>query len=158
MSKGRKRYSGTTDLKPLNKLPKRQQAFLRHYVLCGCSHEAYKRAGYTGHADTRKARVSKLLKDLAPYVRESFNEYIEGVEIGVLGVKVIRELAENAESEQVRLNAARELKSLSIKEDPKETIVHTVNHTALTNEQVDKRLAELQEALWKDAPKLEVVK
>ncbi len=97
------------------------------------------------------------MRELAPYLSEAFQKYIEGVEIGILGVKVIKDLAESAESEAVKLNAAKELKALSIKDDPHETVVHNIQHTALTNDQIDARLQELRDELWDKAPKLEVV-
>jgi hypothetical protein len=143
--------------RPFNDLPKRQREFLKHYVRLGDAREAYGKAGYTANSRSTQARVSKLMRELAPYLSEAFQRYIEGVEIGILGVKVIKDLAENAESEAVKLNAAKELKALSIKDDPAETVVHNVHHASLSNEQIEDRLSELRKQLWKDAPKLEVV-
>ncbi len=137
-------------------LPKKQREFLKHYVRSGEALESYAKAGYKATHRSSLARTSKLLRSLSPYLTIALTEYVEGTEMGVLGVKVIRELALGADSEQVRLQAAKEMKQMAIKDEPvDQTIVHV--HKQLTNEDLDKRLLELQEELWSKAPKLEVV-
>lgn len=140
----------------LKDLPKKQRDFLKHYVRTGEAKESYAKAGYKATHRSTLARISKLLKELSPYLDEAFKSYVEGVEMGMLGIKVIKDLALSAESEQVRFNAAKELKGHAIKENPVEQVVTHV-HQQLSNEDLDKRLAELQDELYAKAPKLEVV-
>lgn len=138
--------------KPFKALPKRKRDFVKEYVKCGEAFEAYCKAGYKPH----RPGASRLLREMAPYLQDATKDYLEGVEMAILGGKVVRELALEADNETVRLNAAKELLSRSAPENPKESTVTHV-HKTLSNSEIDARIKELQDELFIDAPKANVV-
>ena len=128
--------------KPFNAIPKRQRDFVKEYVRTGDAKEAYLLAGYKDSRSTM-ARASALLKEVTPYLQQANRDFLEGVEMAILGGKVVRELATNATNETVRLNAAKELLVRAAPEKPKES--------------KDERIRALQDELFIDAPKATVV-
>lgn len=133
--------------KPFAELPKRKREFIKLYVRSGDSYDSYLKAGYK---DTRNSRAAagKLLRDLAPYLSDALTEYVDGVEMAILGTKVIRELAEQGSNEAVRLNAAKELKERMLANEPKEQVVRH-KHEGLDNRSLDDRIADLTASLTK---------
>lgn len=141
--------------KPFGSLPKRKREFVREYVTSGDARAAYLNAGYKDSRGTL-ARAAQLLKEMAPYLQQASRDYLEGVEMAILGAKVVRELALSADNETVRLNAAKELLTRSAPEKAKESTVTHV-HKTLTNAQVDERIKQLQDELFIDVPQVSVV-
>lgn len=141
--------------KPFNRLPKRKREFVKAYVRSGDAKVAYRAAGYK-EGRSMLSRCSALMRELTPYLAQAHKDYLEGVEMAILGSRVVAELATGADNETVRLNAAKELLSRAAPEDAKETTVNHV-HKTLTNAQVDDRIRELQDQLFLNAPKAQVV-
>jgi phage terminase small subunit len=141
--------------RPFSALPKRQREFVAAYIRSGDARESYVSVGYKDGRSTM-AKAAELLKEVTPYLQVAQREYLEGVEMAILGGKVVSELARNADNETVRLNAAKELLSRAAPEKAREsTITHV--HKTLTNDQVDARIKELQDELFVDAPQATVV-
>lgn len=140
-------------LKPFKSLPPRKRAFVKAYIRSGDKDESYVKAGY---ADSRHVanKARGLLKELAPYLAQQMTEYLKGVEMTSLGARVIVDLAKNSDSDQVKLNAAKELLMRSAPEE--KTVNHV--HKDLTDQEIDRRLGELQDQLFINAPVLKVVK
>ena len=141
--------------KPFAALPKRKREFVAEYVRSGDAKASYLKVGYK---DSRSAMMhaAKLLKEVAPYLLQANRDYLEGVEMAILGGKVVRELALSADNETVRLNAAKELLTRAAPEKARESTVTHV-HKTLTNAQVDERIKQLQDELFIDAPQASVV-
>lgn len=138
-------------------LPKRKQAFVHAYVRTGCARTSWLEAGYKDGGRQLLSQAGKLLREMAPYLQTAMRNYIESVEIGVMGLKVVKELAMDPEANQtVRLNAAKELLSRAVPEKARESTVTHV-HKTLTNAQVDARIQEIQDQLFIDAPQATVV-
>lgn len=90
----------------MRKLTPKQQAFVTAYLETGSKQRAIKIAGYQGDDDNLRTQLWRLMKQ--PHVRAALQEQtLEALESdGPLGRSVLRELAEGAESETVRLRAA----------------------------------------------------
>lgn len=129
-------------LKPLKDLPKRHREFIKLYVRSGNAEEAYVQAGYKAN----KPAAYKLRKDLQTYIADELNTYVKGTEMAILGLKVVREIAENSKNEMVKFNAAKELMARSLPEDAKE--VHHVHQKAeLTDDQLMSQIEKLRNKL-----------
>lgn len=129
-------------LKPFKDLPKRHREFIKLYVRSGNVLEAYEQAGYKVH----KPAAYKLHKKLQTYIAAELNSYVKGTELGIMGLSMVAKLARESKNEMVRLNAAKELLSRSLPEDPKE--VHHVHQKAeLTDEQLMGRIEDLRTKL-----------
>lgn len=127
---------------PFEKLPKRKQAFVREYIKCGNAMEAFKRTGY---AITKNAvkRASEFKVELAPYIEAQIKEYATSVELTAVALYHLRDLVENAESEAVRLGAVKEILARTLPEDSHREVTINHNVTNLTDEEIDKRIAQL---------------
>lgn len=140
-------------IKPFKSLAPRKRAYVKNYIRSGDSIQSFVDAGY---ADNRsKANgARRLLKELAPYLQSEMTNYLRGVEMTSLGQRVIVDLATNSDSDQVRLNAAKEIMVRAAPEEAK-----TINHVYkdLTDQEIDRRLSELQDQLFIDAPVLRSV-
>lgn len=90
----------------MRKLTPKQQAFVTAYLETGSKQRAIAIAGYRGDDDNLRTQLWRLMKQ--PHVRAALQEQtLEALESdGPLGRKVLRDLAETAESETVRLRAA----------------------------------------------------
>lgn len=141
--------------RPFSALPKRQREFVAEYIRSGDAKAAYLAVGYKDGRTAMKG-ASTLLRAVTPYLQAAQREYLEGVEMAILGGRVIRQLALEAENETVKLNAAKELLSRAAPEKPRESTVTHV-HKTLTNDQVEERIRELQNELFAQAPSAEVV-
>jgi hypothetical protein len=142
-------------IKPFNKLPKKNKEFVKNYVKLGDVVEAYEKAGYVcKNPKALRARAQRLLKNMAPYLDDAMQQYIKGTDMAIYGIARVRWLAENAESDVVKLNAAKELLRHNL---PDETVVNHVVHNEMSDEQMDKRIRELQDQLFEDAPRLAIV-
>ena len=81
-----------------------------------------------------------------PYVGPELSKYVKGTELGIVGLALVEDLARNSTNDMVRLNAAKELLSRALPEDPKE--VHHVHQKAeLTDEQLMGRIEDLRKKL-----------
>jgi len=74
----------------------------------------------------------------------------------VFGLSVVRKLAEEAESEQVRLNAAKELLSRNLPDAPQEIHVHKTTD-ALTDQQLAEKIRAIQEKIFLEAKPVNVI-
>lgn len=124
---------------PFESLPKRQREFVEEYAKTGDAKKAYLAVGYRdSHTATNKARELKL--QLTPYIAERVRARAASNEMAILGLAVLEELALGADSEAVRLNAAKELLSRTIPEAPKEVVHnHTHQHSLSQMSQADLR-------------------
>lgn len=141
--------------KQYEELSKRHKGFVEHYVRTGDEVEAYLKVGYR---DTRrtKALARKLKLELARFIDIGLAEYVKSTDLAVLAVGQIKNLAKDADSEAIRLQASKELLTRGGWDQPKEVTVHH-NHQNMTNDAIDKRIKDLQDKLFLDAPQAEVV-
>jgi len=126
-------------------LPKRKREFIKEFVRLGDEYEAYLLVGY---APARGARykAKKLRDELAREIEAAFAEHLVSVDTAVIAAKQLRYLAENAESESVMFQAAKELLSRGGWDTPKEVnINHNVKH--LSNDELDNRIKEVTQDL-----------
>lgn len=132
---------------PLNRafddLPPRRKTFVEQYVLSGDCHKAYLAAGYK-ESSRSKEKALQMRAMLRRYIVDKTRELAESTDMAILGMRTVRELASSAESEAVRLQAAKELMARAIPEKPKE-IQHSHTHEIrnLTDEEIDRRIARL---------------
>jgi phage terminase small subunit len=140
---------------PFGSLAKRKREFIVEYVKSGDAKASFLKVGYKD-SRTAMSKANIILKEVTPYLQQAQRDYLEGVEMAILGGKVVSELALHADNETVRLNAAKELLSRAAPEKAREsTITHV--HKTLTNDQVDARIKQLQDELFVDAPQATVV-
>lgn len=109
-------------------------------------------AGYKANERNVKNKARKLTQQLAPYIADQLKKYASSVEMGILGLQVVGELAQSDPSGAVRLNAAKELLSRAIPEEPKESKVTHVHETKqLSNAELDDKIRQLADKLFIDA-------
>lgn len=126
-------------------LPKRQREFVEQYVKTGDAERAYLAVGYKPSKHQR-AKAAQLKCELRPYITQKTRELSESNEMAILGMRVVAELAQSAESEGVRFQAAKYLADKALPDAPKEVIhSHTVRN--LTEEQIDARIEALTQRL-----------
>jgi len=75
---------------PFNTLPPKKRKFILEYVKSGDPMIALAEAGYKENRNT----ALRMLRDLAPYYKSALTDYVKSVEVGILALKVIRDLAE----------------------------------------------------------------
>lgn len=121
--------------KPFKQLPKRHREFIREYVRSGDLKGAYRAVGYKVTDRVVAAKARQLALKLSPYIDEQMHDYIKSTEMGVFGIARLRDLAENAESEQVQLNAAKELLARNMPEGPK-VVEHKHSHESMSTEEL----------------------
>ena len=136
---------------PFKQLPPKKRKFIQEYVRLGDYREAYISAGYKDNRATM-ANARRLGSKLSGYYRGEMTAYLKSVEMASLGARVLTELAESADSEGTRLNAAKLILERAVPED--KTI--NVKHSDLTEAELDRRLAEIQDQLFIDAPKAQL--
>jgi len=126
------------------KLSKKKRTFIEQFVRTGDAVRAARVAGYSERTLSQKASTMK--KELAPYISDKIIEYARGNEMAILGVNALASLVENADSDAVKLNAAKELVKLTLPEAPKEV---NINHNVknLSDQEIDKRLEKLMREL-----------
>lgn len=133
----------------LEDLPKRKRDFIKAYVRLGDAVEAYLDVGYKD-SHTKVQKASNLKRELHRFIQEEVTNFSASTDMAILGLKKLRELAENAKSEQVQLSAAKELLERSLPDAPKETtVVH--KHENITGEAIDKRIEQLRDQLGLNA-------
>lgn len=123
-------------------LPPRKRKFVEEYARRGDEHAAYLAAGYKeSNLSKRKARA--MARELSKEISEAVSAFASSNEMAVLGLKTLRELAMESESDAVRLNAAKEILTRTLPEAPKEV---NFNHrvTNMTDAELMSRLRELQ--------------
>jgi len=125
------------------------QAFVDRYLELGDSIKAAAAAGYKdSNGFSLKQKANKLRRFLAHIIDQRMEEYAKGTDMALLGVNVLKELAHNADSETVRLNAAKEIVNRCMAPAAqKKEVTHKVQVSSLTNEELDKRIAALQQEL-----------
>ena len=135
---------GTTrkPLKAFKDLTKRHRDFIKAYVRSGDAEASYIQVGYKGNPKA----AHKLHRDLSFYIAEELKKYVKGTELGIVGLNLVRKLAEESENDMVRLNAAKELLSRSLPDDPKE-VHHTHTKDTLSDDQLLKRIEDLRNKL-----------
>jgi len=148
---------GKSAPRPFEKLPKKQQEFVRRYVQTADVELAYIEAGFIGSDRSRMGNARKLLNALRPYIAAATKEYVTGVDMTILGMAVVRGLATGAESEMVRLNAAKELLVRNMDVLPQEAPKEAGHLTALTDEQLKERIRAIQEQVFIAAKPVNVV-
>ena len=90
------------------------------------------------------------------YIDQEMQEYIKSTDLAIMAVAVVKDLALNSSSDATKMQAAKDILSRGGYDVEKEvTIKHETKD--MSNDAIDKRLAELQKELWKDVPALEVV-
>lgn len=143
--------------KPFKDLTKRHRDFVKNYLKCGDAYQAYIAAGYKAGRPARKnARLMQM--QLQDHIHEQLALKARGAEMGILGLNCIADLAQTAESEAVRLNAAKELLSRAIPEEAKEVHHHhTSDKASLSDTELLERIQKLQDKLFIDAQAAEVV-
>ena len=134
-------------VKPFKDLPARKREFIKLYVMSGDAEDSYAKAGYTSDARSIKARARNLVREVSPYLKDATQAYLQGTDMAIFGLAVCRKLAESAESEQVRLNAAKELLSRNLPSTPQEIHVHKTSDS-LTDEQVKEKIRKLTNDLY----------
>jgi predicted house-cleaning noncanonical NTP pyrophosphatase (MazG superfamily) len=143
--------------RPYKDLPKRHKDFIHHYIRKGDAREAYRAAGYKFNDRTLMPNSRKLLRELQPYIKDKLSEHIKSTELAVIGLRTVVHLAEEAESEVVRLNAAKELMSRTFPEDPKEVHHHHTSEVKhLSDTQLMEQIQRLQEKMFLEATPVEV--
>jgi len=124
-------------------LPKKQREFIDQYCLSGDAVQAYLTSGYTD-GPNKKAKAVQLRSRLRTHIAQRAREIHEGVDMAILGMKTCRELAINAESEAVRLSAAKELLARGMPDAPQEVHHHHDHHVRnLPEEEIDRRIARI---------------
>jgi phage terminase small subunit len=124
------------------RLSPRKQKFVEELVRRGNAHEAYLAAGYKeSRLSRRKARA--LERELTREISEEVSRFAGSNEMAILGLSVLKKLAESADSEPVKLNAAKELLARTLPEAPKEVnYTHRVMH--LSDDEIDARIRQIQ--------------
>jgi hypothetical protein len=133
-------------LKAFKDLPKRHRDFVKAYVRSGNAVEAYEAVGYKPNVPA----AHKLLKLLNTYISKELSNYVKGTELGIVGLSLVKDLAFNSTNDMVRLNAAKELLSRALPEDPKE-VHHIHQKPELTDEQLMGRIEDLRNKLLSSA-------
>lgn len=129
--------------RPFEELPRRRQIFVEQYVLSGDVLQAYLAAGYKKSANSLQ-KALQYRSQMREHIVKKTRELAESTDMAILGMKTVRELAINADSEAVRLQAGKELMARALPEAPKEvTHNHTHEIRNLTDEEIDKRIARL---------------
>jgi phage terminase small subunit len=142
---------GYKDLTP------KKRKFIESYVLQGDVKQAALDAGYADNRAIMK-RARNLRKELDGWIRQKHKEAWRDVELGIYARNNLMRLSKDADSEQVQLNATRELLDHNEPKEAQEVkVTHEHTHKQLTNDELDARIALLREKLWEEAPALEVV-
>lgn len=126
------------------------KAFVDRYLETGDSFRAAQLAGYKDSKQyPLKQKASKLRRELSHIIDARVQDYAKSVDMALLGLNVIKELAHNADSEQVRLKAATEIVNRCISPETKKTeITHKVQISKMTDDDLDKRIEQLREELY----------
>lgn len=135
---------------PLDHLPKKQIRFLELYARLGDAKEAYLQAGYRDSIRT-KANARKLLLELSEYVEPMVAAYIQSTDITIMAFSQIKNLAANADSEAIRLQAAKEILSRQGWDQPKEVTVNH-NYRNMSDEDIDRKIKDIQAELVRTIP------
>lgn len=95
-----------------------------------------------------KQKASKLRRELACVIDERLPYYARSADMAILGLNVLKELAQNADSETVRMNSAKEIVNRCVEPlTQKKEVTHNVRHGALKDEDLDKRIEALRQQL-----------
>lgn len=137
------RHVSVVPPKPFSKLPKRKREFVQNYIKTGDLKQSYLDAGYTDNGRVTLSRAKKALQELSPYVDEQLKEYVTSTEVTVFGLSRLRDLAVNAQSEQVQFNAAKEILNRNLPEAPKQ-VEHTHKHENMSDGELIARIKQLQ--------------
>lgn len=126
-------------------LPNQHQTFVTQYIAHGDAIQAAKEAGYKDNEHI-KTRARELRQMLSNHIDEQTAKYVRSTDVTILGMHVLKDLAQKAESETVKLNAAKEILNRSVPDLPKKTeIVHKVK--TMTDEDLDRKILQLQRDL-----------
>lgn len=130
-----------------DELPKRQRDFVHRYVMCGDAEEAYLGAGYK-QGPNQKAKAAQMKSRLRQQIALHAREVSESVDMAIVGMKTVRHLAINAESEAVRLKAGMALMERGLPEKPQE-VHHHHEHSlrALPDHELEDRMNRLLQRL-----------
>lgn len=135
----------------------RKRKFVKAYVDCLDVKQAALEAGYADNRSIMK-RGRDLRKELHGPISQAFKERWQGLEAEIRQLEKLEDLSVNSDSEQVKLNATRELLDYARPAEAQQIeVTHTHEHKQLSNAELDARIALLREKLWEDAPRLEVV-
>lgn len=124
-------------------LPKKQREFIDQIVLSGDAVQAYLSAGYTD-GKSAKAKAAQMKSRLRTQIAQRAREMSESVDMAIIGMKTVRELAVSAESEAVRLKAGLALLDRAMPDAPQEVHHHHEHHVRnLPEEEIDRRIQRL---------------
>lgn len=137
-----------TGNRPWEELPKQHRDFVARYVAHGDAVKAALEVGYKDNSYLTE-RARNLRNILSNHIDQYTKKYIRSADMTILGTHVIKALAQSADSETVRLNAAKELLVRSSPEVKESKVTHDVNYNNLPDSALDKRIAEIQEKLQK---------
>ncbi len=128
-----------------NELPKRKREFVKEYVRCGDELKAYIAVGYK-ESRLSKNKARELKKELSRFIAEEVKNYASSTDMAILALNRLADLAENADSDAVKLQASKEILSRCGLDAPREV---NINHNVknLTDEELDKRLERLSREL-----------
>lgn len=125
-------------------LPEMHRKFVRAFLECGDQEQATVKAGYVNdkHLPTRARQLRKILDG---HIKAQLESYATSADFAILGLSTLKNLALEAESETVRLNAAKSLIEKALPEKIKEsTVTHNINIRKLSDDDLEKRVLELQ--------------
>lgn len=129
-----------------------QRQFVDRYMETCDPIEAAEYAGYKGGDGKNTAPLEQkarhLRKELAFIIDDRIEHYARSADFALLGINVLKQMAQQAESETVRLNAAKEIVNRTL-QAPVQRKEITHNHTLskLTTEDLDARIRVLQQKL-----------
>lgn len=137
---------------PYEELPPAHRSFVDRFIETGDVVKSAEAAGYTDSSKsggaTLKMKGDKIRRELASVIDQQIASYARSADIAILGMGTLRELAKNAESETVRMNAAKELLSRSLEgKTERKEVTHTVKVQHLDDEALDARIAKLRKEL-----------
>lgn len=130
---------------PFDQLPKRKREFVKEFVKTGDAVKAYVAVGYKDGPNKRN-KATDLKRELHRYIGDEVTRYASSSDMAILGLSVLKELAETSTNDAVRLNSAKALLERAIHEAPKEVTVNH-KHSNVTEEEVDSRLEKALQAL-----------
>lgn len=139
------------DVETYDELPANHRAFVDYYLKTGDATAAAYDAGYREPKSDKSFNASLKQKGrvlragLAHIIDAELLSYARGTDMTLLGINVLKQLAQSAESETVRLNAAKEIVNRNVEpQAQKKEVTHKVQVSNMTDEEIDKRIAKLQ--------------
>lgn len=128
-----------------------QRAFVDRFLETGDAIEAARVAGYRdgGKKQTSLSQKAKALRrELAVIIDDRIEHYARSADFCLLAVNTLKYLAQHAESETVRLNAAKEIANRTLQAPvQRKEVTHNHRLARMSTEDLDARISELRERL-----------